>query len=273
MNPASAMGTIWTVLAVGLSLVSAVALVVLGIRRCHWSLVRTGGRAWRVSGFLLGTGSLALAVAVLGLWLSDRATQVGVSLWVLVAAAALALWAWCMWTDRAPVGELIPGRYTTTPHRPGWMAGIWVVVASWGLLWWVATPPSGSPERSSGLTLAAFLDVSAVALLGGAVMTAWGQAVVRRSWASSGRRRDGSSWAAGLRPWAGERDDRRPARWPVARMTAGLVLLGAGGALGWVLGSVGAWWAAVLIPVCSVLGAVRLAAAAETAGSHPATGG
>lgn len=239
MNAASAVGTVWTVLAVGLSMISAAVLVVLGIRRCYWSVARPGGRAWRVSGFLLGTGSLALAVTVLGLGLSDLATQVGAALWAIAAAAALALWTWCMWTDLAPVGELIPGRYTTTPHRPGWMAGTWTVVASWGLLWWVATPPSGPPAPSSDLTFAAFLDVSVVALLGGAVVVAWVQAAVRGSRAAT--------------------DRRRPARWPVARRAAGLVLLAVGGALGWVLVAAGAWWAASLIAVCSVLGAARLA--------------
>lgn len=264
MNAASAMGTVWTVIAVGLAIVSAAGLVVLGIRRCYWSVVRTGGWAWRMSGFLLGTGSLALAVAVLGLWLSDLATKVGVSLWAIVAAAALALWAWCMWTDVAPPGELIPGRYTTTPHRPGWMAGVWAVVASWGLLWWVAVPPSGPPYRSSDLTLAAFLDVSAVVLLGGGVVIGWAQASVRRSWPATRRTRvHGPSWAAGPRPWGPGRKRApgtdRPVRWPLVRMMAGLALLVVGGALGCVLVAAGAWWAASLTAVCTLIGAVGFA--------------
>lgn len=263
MNSASAMGTVWTVIAMALSFGSAVALVALGIRRCHWSIVKTGPRSWRVSGFLVGVGLVATAVATVGLVFSDAATRLAVASAAICAGSALALWAWCMWTDRAPVGELIPGRYTTVPHRAAWMTGVWVFAASWGLLWWVATPPTGPPGPASTVTLATFLDVSAVLAIGGSVVVSWTQAAVRRSWADTGRTRaHGPSWKVGLRP-CGDHDEaelRRPTRWLAIRVVAGLALVLAGGGLGWAVASAGAWWAAAMTTLCVLFVVVRLAA-------------
>ncbi len=180
MNTASATGTVWMVGMVVLSIISFTGLTVLGIRRCLWSVITSGARSWRAAGFLVGVGLLGLAVVVLGLWLSDAVARAGLVVLLAVAAVALVLWSWCMWTDRAPVGEWIPGRYVSSPHRSAWLIGVYLVLATWGLALWLTTPPADPAQSPVGPEPMEILVVSAVTLVGGGLLVGWAQSTIRR---------------------------------------------------------------------------------------------
>lgn len=181
MNTASATSTVWTVVAVLLSIISVTGLTVLGIRRCLRSVTVHGNRAWRMAGFSVGAALLALAVVVLGVWLSDPVSRVGAWLLVIFASVALCLWGWCMWTDRAPASRWWPGIQGSKPHRPGWVVAVWLTVTAWGVLWW-AMAPTTNPARSGGSPgVTEVVIVSAVTMGGGGLVVGFAQNVVRRS--------------------------------------------------------------------------------------------
>lgn len=177
MNPASATAQVWLLFSALVGAVTVVVLVVAGLRRCWWSLRSDHDPLWRAAGLAWGVALLALAAMAAGFLLA--ATLVPGAGWImmLAAVAAVLLWAVCVWTGRAPDGLVWPGRPTARPHRPIWTVGVWILAASWALLYWSASQ-MGAPDPPTGTYLA---GVSAAVLVVGSLVVGVAQAALRRS--------------------------------------------------------------------------------------------
>lgn len=251
MNPASSASQIWLLISAADTLASIVALVVLGVRRCWRSARADADPLWRAGGFAIGLGLLALSLVVAT---SGSITSVWAGgLVALIGATAAVLWAASMWTDRAPVGELVPGRYTTRPHRTLWLVGVWGVLATWGLLWWMAARMGAAQTPE----VAYLVNVIVAVLLGGGLIAAWVQSGLQRSWEATGSRWRPSLWwrLPGVRR---PREGSHPARRILRGLGAvGLIVLGLYVARSMWVG-VDARIAALVTGACFLLGAAHL---------------
>ena len=177
MNPASATAQVWLLFSALVGAVTVVVLVVAGLRRCWWSLRGDHDPLWRAAGVTWGVTLLALAALAAGFLLSAALVPGAGWITVLAAVAAVLLWAVCVWTGRAPDGLAWPGRPTARPHRPIWTVGVWIVAASWVLLYWSASQ-MGAPDPPTGSYLA---GVSAAVMVVGSLVAGVAQAALRRS--------------------------------------------------------------------------------------------
>ena len=177
MNPASAITQVWLLVSALVGTVTVVVLVAAGLRRCWWSLRSDHDPLWRAAGLAWGVALLALAAMAAGFLLA--ATLVPGAGWImmLAAVAAVLLWAVCVWTGRAPDGLVWPGRPTARPHRPIWTVGVWILAASWVLLYWSASQ-MGAPDPP---TVTHLVAVGAGVLVVGGLLIVVAQAALRRS--------------------------------------------------------------------------------------------
>ena len=177
MNPASAITQVWLLVSALVGTVTVVVLVTAGLRRGWWSLRSDHDPLWRAAGLAWGLALLALAAMAAGCLLA--ATLVPGAGWitVLAAVAAVLLWAASLWSDRAPDGLAWPGRPTGRPHRPIWTVGVWILAASWVLLYWSASQ-MGAPDPP---TVTHRVAVGAGVLVVGGLLIGVAQAVRRRS--------------------------------------------------------------------------------------------
>lgn len=177
MNPASAITQVWLLVSVLVGTVTVVVLVTAGLRRGWWSLRSDHDPLWRAAGLAWGVTLLALAALAAGFLLS--AALVPTAGWTAPAAAvtAVVLWAVSIWTGRAPDGLVWPGRPTARPHHPAWAVGVWLLAASWALLYWSASQ-MGAPDPPTVKNLA---GVSAGVLVVGGLLIGVAQAGRRRS--------------------------------------------------------------------------------------------
>ena len=177
MNPASATAQVWLLLSALVGAVTVAVLVAAGLRRCWWSLRSDHQPLWRAAGLAWGVALLALAAMAAGFLLA--AAPVSGARWIamLAAVSAVVLWAASILTGRAPDGPPWPGRPTARPHRPAWMVGVWLLAASWALLYWSAAQ-MGAPDPPTGTYLA---GVSAAVLVVGGLLVGVAQAALRRA--------------------------------------------------------------------------------------------
>ena len=177
MNPASAITQVWLLVSALVGTVTVVVLVTAGLRRGWWSLRSDHDPLWRAAGLAWGLALLALAAMAAGCLLA--ATLVPGAKWaaILAALTTVLLWAASLWSDRAPDGLAWPGRPTARPHHPVWAVGVWLLAASWALLYWSASQ-MGAPDPPTVRHLA---GVSAGVLIIGSLLTGVAQAVRRRS--------------------------------------------------------------------------------------------
>ena len=177
MNPASAITQVWLLVSALVGTVTVVVLVTAGLRRGWWSLRSDHDPLWRAAGLAWGLALLALAAMAAGCLLA--ATLVPGAKWaaILAALTTVLLWAASLWSDRAPDGLAWPGRPTGRPHRPIWTVGVWILAASWVLLYWSASQ-MGAPDPP---TVTHLVAVGAGVLVVGGLLIGVAQAVRRRS--------------------------------------------------------------------------------------------
>ena len=176
MNPASAVTQVWLLASALVGAVTVVVLVAAGLRRCWWSLRSDHDPLWRAAGVAWGVALLALAALAAGFLLS--AALVPGAGWVAILAAptTVLVWSASLWTGRAPDGQVWPGRPDARPHRPAWAVGVWLLAASWALLYWSASQMA-APDPP---TVATLVGVSAGVLVIGGLLVGVAQAAALR---------------------------------------------------------------------------------------------
>lgn len=177
MNPASAIAQVWLLASALVGAVTVVVLVVAGLRRCWWSLRSDRDPLWRAAGAAWGVVLLALAALAAGFLFSTPLVPGAGWVAIFTALTMVLLWSASLWTGRAPGGQVWPGRPTARPHHPAWAVGVWLLAASWTLLYWSASQMA-APEPP---TVANLVGVSAGILLIGGLLVGAAQAAVRRS--------------------------------------------------------------------------------------------
>lgn len=177
MNPASAITQVWLLVSALVGTVIVVVLVTAGLRRGWWSLRSDHDPLWRAAGVAWSVALLALAALAAGFLLSTVLVPGAKWAAILAALTTVLLWAASLWSDRAPDGLVWPGRPTSRPHRPAWAAGVWLIAASWALLYWSASQ-MGAPDPP---TVTHLVAVGAGVLVVGGLLIGVAQAVRRRS--------------------------------------------------------------------------------------------
>lgn len=177
MNPASAITQVWLLVSALVGTVTVVVLVTAGLRRGWWSLRSDHDPLWRAAGVAWSVALLALAALAAGFLLSTVLVPGAKWAAILAALTTVLLWAASLWSDRAPDGLAWPGRPTARPHRPIWTVGVWLLAASWVLLYWSASQ-MGAPDPP---TVTHLVAVGAGVLVVGGLLIGVAQAMRRRS--------------------------------------------------------------------------------------------